>query len=429
MTRRAGAATGTPAAPAGTPTVPDRPARRRLRPRLTLRLRLAVLFGGLLAVVALTLLGTAAVVLDRTIRTIPQFPAGQSLQLRDSAGRLRTVNAADFAQLLRDQARGDLLRAGGTAFAVVVLVGVAAGYVLAGRALQPVSEVTATARRLSTETLDERIALDGPEDELKELADTFDDMLARLDAAFDSQRRFVANASHELRTPLAVIRTEVDVTLADAGATVPDLRAMAEIVRDASVRADRLVDALLVLARSEAQTRVGLELREPVDLAAVAERAVEGVAAVARQRCLALTVATTPAATTGDPELLDRLVGNLVENAVRHNVDGGWVSVRTETQDAEHGDGTAVLEVRNSGPVVRGDAVDELFEPFRRGGRARTASRGAGLGLSIVRAVTAAHGGEVTAHPGAAGGLQVTVRLPAASPAGSPPGDRRLPTG
>jgi signal transduction histidine kinase len=415
MTRRAGGVTAAPVPPAGTAAGPDRPARRRLRPRLTLRLRLAVLFGGLLAVVAITLLGTAAVVLDRTIRTIPQFPAGQTLLLRDSAGRLRAVDSGDFARLLRDQARSDLLRAGGSAFAVVVLVGLGAGYVLAGRALQPVSEVTATARRLSTETLDERIALDGPEDELKELADTFDDMLARLDAAFDSQRRFVANASHELRTPLAVIRTEVDVTLADSGATVTDLRAMAEVVRDASVRADRLVDALLVLARSEAQARVGLELRELVDLAAVAERAVDGVAAVARQHCLAVTVQTGPATTAGDPELVDRLVGNLVENAVRHNVDGGWVSVRTETERPDHGgDGaTVLLEVRNSGPVVQAEAVDELFEPFRRGGRARTASRGAGLGLSIVRAVAAAHGGEVTARPGAAGGLEVTVRLPA----------------
>jgi signal transduction histidine kinase len=418
MTRRVGAATATPPPAAGRlagSTAPPRAAnRRRLRPRLTLRLRLAVLFGGLLAVVALTLLGIAAVVLDRTIRAVPQFPPGQSLQLRDSAGQLRTVDSADFAQLLRDQARGDLFRAGGTAFGVVVLVGLGAGYVLAGRALQPVSEVTATARRLSTETLDERIALDGPEDELKELADTFDDMLARLDAAFDSQRRFVANASHELRTPLAVIRTEVDVTLADAGATMADLRAMAEIVRDASERADRLVDALLVLARSEAQARVGLELREPVDLAVVAQRAVAGVAAVARQRRLAVTVQATPATTAGDPELVDRLVGNLVENAVRHNVDGGWVSVRTEAVGPDQRGGrTAVLEVRNSGPVVRGDAVEELFEPFRRGGRARTASRGAGLGLSIVRAVTAAHGGEVTARACAAGGLEVTVRLPA----------------
>jgi signal transduction histidine kinase len=404
--------TTAPARPGrGAAETPPPPERRWRRPRLTLRLRLTLLFGGLLIVAGLTLLGTAAVVLDRTIRTVPQFPPGQTLSVQDSSGRLRTVDSADFARLLREQARSDLLSAGGAAFGVVVLVGLGAGYVLAGRALQPISDVTATAQRLSTETLNERIALDGPDDELKDLADTFDGMLARLDAAFASQRRFVANASHELRTPLAVIRTEVDVTLADAEASAADLRKMAEVVRDASVRADRLVDALLVLARSEAQARIGLETVEPVDLAAVVHRAVDGVAGVAGRRCLAVTVAAEPARTAGDPDLLDRLVGNLVENAVRHNVDGGWVRVGTRTDG-----GSAVLTVHNSGPVVDAGAVGELFEPFRRGGRARTASRsavrGAGLGLSIVRAVTESHGGEVAAHPGTAGGLEVTVRLP-----------------
>jgi signal transduction histidine kinase len=413
MIRRATGAPsrGAPSAPPAGPAPAGRTP-RRLRPRLTLRLRLTVVFGVLLAVVAATLLGTAAVVLDRTIRMTPQFPAGQTLLLRDSSGELRAVDAGDFARLLRDQARSDLLHAGGVAFVIIVLVGVGAGYVLAGRALHPVSEVTATARRLSTETLDERIALTGPDDELKELADTFDEMLARLDAAFDSQRRFVANASHELRTPLAVIRTEVDVTLADTEASVEDLRKMADVVRDASVRADRLVDALLVLARSEAQARVGLDQREPVDLAVVAGRAVTGVSGAVTRRCLAVTVDIEPATTSGDPELLDRLVGNLVENAVRHNVDGGWLSVHL--RPAAEPD-AVLLEVSNSGPEVKPEAVDELFEPFRRGGRARTAtpSRGAGLGLSIVRAVTAAHGGEVTARPGTSGGLIVTVRLPA----------------
>jgi signal transduction histidine kinase len=380
------------------------------RPRFTLRLRLALLFGGFLAVVALTLLGTAAVVLDRTVRAAPQFPAGQTLVLRDASGRLLAVDAGDLSRALRAQARSDLLRSGSMAFGVVVLAGLAGGWVLAGRALQPVSEVTATARRLSTETLHERIALAGPEDEIKELADTFDAMLARLDAAFDSQRRFVANASHELRTPLAVIRTEVDVTLADPGATMSDLRTMGEVVRDASVRADRLVDALLVLARSEAQARVGLEVQEPVDLADAVRRAVDAVGGEARARCLAVTAQTAPAPTRGDPELLDRLVGNLVENAVRHNVDGGWVAVGTGTEA-----GRAALSVRNSGPVVDPGAVDELFEPFRRGGLARTGSRGAGLGLSIVRAVTAAHAGEVAVRAPDAGGLEVTVWLSSGS--------------
>jgi len=393
------------------PATEPSPARAtRFWPRSTLRLRLTLLYGGLLTVVGLTLLGTAAVVLDRAIQHIPQFPAGQTLVLRDSAGGVVTIGSGDYTRLVRDQARSELLHAGALAFGVVVLVGVAAGFVLAGQALQPVSQLTATARRLSTETLDQRIALEGPSDELKELADTFDDMLARLNAAFDSQRRFVANASHELRTPLAVIRTEVDVTLGDPGARLADLRTMGEVVREASVRADRLVDALLVLARSEAQARVGLEVQEPVDLADAVRRAVDAVGGEARARCLAVTAQTAPAPTRGDPELLDRLVGNLVENAVRHNVDGGWVAVGTGTEA-----GRAVLTVRNSGPVVDPGAVDELFEPFRRGGLARTGSRGAGLGLSIVRAVTAAHAGEVAVRAPDAGGLEVTVGLPSGS--------------
>jgi signal transduction histidine kinase len=395
------------------------PARHRTTPfwpRSTLRLRLTLLYGGLLAVVGLTLLGTAAVVLDRAIEHIPQFPPGQRLVLRDDAGRTVTMESGDYARVVRDQARGELLHAGALAFGVVVLVGAAAGFVLAGQALQPVSQLTATARRLSTETLDQRIGLDGPSDELKELADTFDDMLARLDAAFDSQRRFVANASHELRTPLAVIRTEVDVTLGDPSAGVADLRTMGEVVREASVRADRLVDALLVLARSEAQARVGLEVHEPVDLAVLAVAAVDRADGEARRLCLSVTADTDAAPANGDPELLDRLVGNLVENAVRHNVDGGWVTVGTGTATGvgpHGGRPVATLIVTNSGPVVAAAEVDELFEPFRRGGTARTASRGAGLGLSIVRAVTAAHGGEVTAAHRLEGGLDVTVRLPA----------------
>jgi signal transduction histidine kinase len=377
------------------------------RPALTLRLRLTLLYGGLLAVVAATLLGAAVIVLDRALRSLPQFPPGVRLDFSNGS----SLTAAQFSQLVRDTARGELLRSAGLVFAVTVLVGVAAAYVLAGRALQPVSRVTSTARRLSEETLDERIALDGPPDELKELADTFDAMLARLDAAFDSQRRFVANASHELRTPLAVIRTEVDVTLGDPAATVAELRTMGDVVREASVRADRLVDALLVLARSEGQARTGLEQRETVDLAELVPAAVGAVAAEAAARGIAVTAETAAASADGDPHLLERLVGNLVENAVRHNVDGGWVSVRCGSTPGAG----AWLAVANTGAEVPAGEVEQLFQPFRRGGTARTGSRGAGLGLSIVRAVAVAHGGAVVAAPRSGGGLEVTVRLPAPS--------------
>ena len=373
------------------------------RPALTLRLRLTLLYGGLLAVVAATLLGVALVVLDRAVRSLPRFAPDVRLDVGDG----RSLTSEQFTSLVRDSARGELLRSAGLVFAVIAVVGVVAAYVLAGRALQPVSRVTSTARRLSEETLDQRISLDGPQDELKELADTFDAMLARLDAAFDSQRRFVANASHELRTPLSVIRTEVDVTLGDPGATTAELRTMGEVVREASIRADRLVDALLVLARSDAQSRSGLAQREPVDLATLVPAAVAAVAAEASARGLRVSTEVRTAPVEGDPHLLERLVGNLVENAVRHNVDGGWVEVRTGLASG------AFLSVLNSGPAVPAGDVEELFQPFRRGGTARTGSRGAGLGLSIVRAVAAAHGGAVSAAPRTGGGLEVTVDLPA----------------
>jgi signal transduction histidine kinase len=380
------------------------------RPALSLRLRLTLLYGALLAVVAATLLGVAVVVLDRAVRSLPQFPPGVRLRFGDGS----SLTAEQYSELVRDSARGELLRSAGLVFAVVAVVALVAAYVLAGRALQPVGRVTATARRLSEEDLGDRIALDGPRDEVKELADTFDDMLARLDAAFDSQRRFVANASHELRTPLAVIRTEVDVTLGDPAASVAELRTMGEVVREASVRADRLVDALLVLARSEGRASAHQQ-REPVDLAGLVPAAVAAVAAEAAARGLAVRTGTRPAPVEGDPQLLERLVGNLVENAVRHNVDGGWVTVSTGT------DGGSWLTVGNTGPEVAVADVDDLFQPFRRGGTARTGTRGAGLGLSIVRAVAAAHGGAVSAAARPeGGGLEVTVRLPAPSRAAVP---------
>jgi len=266
--------------------------------------------------------------------------------------------------------------------------------------------MTATARRLSAESLDERLRLPGPRDEVAELADTFDAMLDRLQAAFESQRRFVANASHELRTPLAVIRTEVDVTLADPAADQVELRRMAAVIRDATLRAQQLVDGLLVLARTEGGA---LRAREPADLAGLAGAALRIVAGEARNRGLRVTTRITPALTVGDPALLERVVGNLVENAVRHNHAGGWVEVCTDRTGSH-----ARLRVRSSGDVVAPDAVAALFEPFHRGGVARTSHDGAGLGLSIVRAVVTAHAGTVHAEPVPGGGLAVTVHLPAA---------------
>ncbi|MDQ3758050.1 MAG: ATP-binding protein, partial [Actinomycetota bacterium] len=292
---------------------------------------------------------------------------------------------------LRDEALEQLLTQSLLALGVMSVLAVGLGWLMAGRVLQPLHAITGTARRLSEETLHERINLEGPDDELKELADTFDGMLARLDAAFASQRRFVADASHELRTPLSIIRTEVDVALAEPSPSVAQLRAMGETVRAATERTERLLDSLLVLARSDR----GVEVRDAVDLASAAAGALSGLDVVRRN--------LEPAVVQGDPVLLSRLVGNLVENAVRHG--GGWVEVSTGVEGA-----WAVLRVSNDGPDVPPDVVPTLFEPFHRHGAAeRTGSgRGVGLGLAIVRSVAGAHGGTVEAVPREGGGLTVT---------------------
>ncbi|HEY7174239.1 MAG TPA: HAMP domain-containing sensor histidine kinase [Micromonosporaceae bacterium] len=297
------------------------------------------------------------------------------------------------------------------AVVVITAAGVIAGYVVIARALRPLQSVTATARRLSGETLDQRINYTGADDEVAELAATFDAMLDRLAEAFETQKRFVANASHELRTPLAVMRTEIDVTLSDPDADLAEFRRMGTVVRDASERANSLVEALLVLARSEAQAGRRLVRKAPVDLADGVTAALSAVDREVGRLGLEITKDLRPAPVVGDPSLLERLAGNLIENAVRYNHGQGRVWVRTETDGA-----VARLVVGNTGFEVEPGDVPKLFEAFRRGVRDRTGSgRGAGLGLSIVRAVTDAHGGSVRAEPLADGGLEVIVTMPAAA--------------
>jgi len=289
---------------------------------------------------------------------------------------------------------------------------VAGAYVVAGRALRPLQQVTATAQRLSGETLDERLRYAGPDDELAELAATFDAMLDRIGTAFDTQKRFVANASHELRTPLAVMRTEIDVTLEDPEADLEEYRRMARVVRNASERANALIEALLVLARTEAQANRRLVRKMPTDLMIGVVGALSSTRREAERLGLQTETRLDAAQVVGDPGLLDRLAGNLIENAVRYNHLHGRLWVRTGT------DGTHCwLVVGNTGFEVEAADVARLFEPFRRGGRERTGNRGSGLGLSIVRAVAEAHGGTVVAvarTPEEEGGLEVTVTLPAA---------------
>jgi signal transduction histidine kinase len=277
------------------------------------------------------------------------------------------------------------------------------GWFMSGRVLRPVRVITETARRASEQHLGERLALTGARDELKELADTFDDMLERLDAAFAAQRRFVASASHELRTPLTVMRTAIDVTLAKPSPAARQLTDTAVRVRRSIGRAETMIEALLTLAVSD-QGKLSTEF---TDLATWAEDAIDAAAPEIERLNLKVETKLDPAETTGDPQLLERMICNLVGNAVRHNEPGGWIRLRTGSSET-----AAYFEIANSGPFVPDDAVPSLFEPFRRM-EARTGVRdGVGLGLSIARSAVAAHRGTVTARSQPAGGLDISVVIP-----------------
>ncbi|NLT36334.1 MAG: HAMP domain-containing protein [Gaiellales bacterium] len=306
----------------------------------------------------------------------------------------------------------------GIALGVMALLSLVMGWLLAGRMLRPLQDITSTARRLSASTLKERIAMQGPADELKELSDTFDAMLGRLESAFTAQKEFVANASHELRTPLTIIRTELDVTTSDPAATAEDYKEMASVIRDAVTRSDQLIDRLLFLARVG-----GSSTREEVDLAEMATRVVDGKRGEAVLRHLSVDATLQPASVVGDPVLLERMIANLVENAIRHNLDHGFVRVETGMEKptglrrqhaAGVGTSAAWLRVSNGGSIIPPEDAGRLFERFYRRDRSRSRSTGGfGLGLSIVKAVAEAHEGSVTAVAPPEGGLVVTVRLPA----------------
>ncbi len=285
-----------------------------------------------------------------------------------------------------------------TAFAVLL------GWLIAGRALSPLRAIASAARSVSGETLSRRVGLKGPDDELRELAETFDEMLERLDAAFASQRRFVANASHELRTPLTVLRTEVEVALSDPDASAAELRATAEVVRGEVERFEHLLNSLLALARSEARA---LARESKVDLAAAAGRVAARLGPDAGARDIRLSLDARQVVVHGDADLLEQLLFNLVANAVTYNCGGGFADVVVARRD-----GGAAVRVANSGPRVEAEQVELLTEPFQR--LERRDRRGAGVGLSVVRAVATAHGGRLELTPRADGGLVADVWLPGA---------------
>jgi signal transduction histidine kinase len=371
---------------------------------------MALLYGGLVLLVGVSLLFTSIILLNRSISQLPLYKNASEgrLTITDQRGRqVFSGDPANLVQAAQTKAVSYLLNTGLIYFGIIVVIGTTGGYLLAKQALRPIARLTQTAKQLSTETLDQRINLGGPDDELRELADTFDEMLGRLDAAFDSQRLFVANASHELRTPLAVILTELEVTMADPDADAAELRRMGEVVEQATDRAQRLVASLLTLARLQAVGRGELEVNEPVDLAKLVPNALDAIEPEAIDKQISIETEVEHASTVGDPRLLERLIGNLVENGVRHNVPGGWLRVTTGETDER-----VWLHVSNGGPVIASSEVDSLFEPFRRGGKLRTATRGAGLGLAIVRLIVDAHHGKLQAAAPPFGGLAIRIELP-----------------
>ncbi|KUM98341.1 histidine kinase [Streptomyces yokosukanensis] len=409
-------------APAQAPPRPTWDPRRPQPPfpwlRPTIRIRLTLLYGGMFLIAGILLLSIIYLLAAQAISTgnQPLFKIVSGTSIRVSSDNCPAINTtslplSDFNDAIahcvdgqRQTALDDLLSRSLLALLGLAVIAFAFGYAMAGRVLSPLGRITRTARQVAGSDLSRRIELDGPDDELKELADTFDDMLERLQRAFTAQQRFVGNASHELRTPLAINRTLLEVHLSDPSAPV-ELQQLGKTLLATNERSEQLVEGLLLLARSDNQ----IVERKPVDLAEVATQAVDQVHAEAEAKGVKIRGERKPAVVQGNGVLLERIALNLVQNAVRYNIsEAGWVEVNTEVQH-----GHAVLTVTNTGPVVPAYEIDNLFEPFRRLRTERTGSdKGVGLGLSIARSVARAHGGHIVAEPREGGGLVMRVTLP-----------------
>ena len=413
--------------------------------RRTIRLRLTLIYGGLFLICGAALLAITYLLVDnvtagyfsstgRDGHTVAGFvgttpsaakhgsPAQgleisgngpKSTALKFTPAQARAVTRLADSQ--HDSEMRQLLTESGIALAIMAAISVGLGWLVAGRVLRPLRTITAAARDISATSLHRRLALTGPDDELKELGDTFDGLLARLEASFAAQRQFVANASHELRTPLALQRTLVQVALADPDADAESLRAAHQRVLASGAHQERILEALLTLSRGQA----GLDKCEPFDLATLAGHVLGSRQPDAQDRQLAIHSALAPALASGDPRLAERLIANLTDNALRHNVPGGYIEIVTGTKNS-----CAVLSVINTGPVIPAAAVDRLLQPFQRLGTERTShSDGLGLGLSIVQAIAQAHGAALTIRPQPGGGLQAEVSFPQPGTAsGSHPG-------
>ena len=289
----------------------------------------------------------------------------------------------------------------------MAVISAALGCVIAGRVLRPLRTITATTQQISEVNLHQRLAIQGPHDELRSLADTIGGLLERLQGAFDTQRRFVANASHELRTPLTAARALLEMTTSDPHATVETFRTTCQQVLEENEQQEQLIDALLALAQGQR----GLDHREPIDLATVTAAVLKAHEPDAAARGLQVDVSLKPSTLSGDQRLIERLISNLVENAIRHNTPNGHVRLTVETRA-----GKATITVANTGPLVPADEIERLLQPFQRLTPDRVGHQhGLGLGLSIVAAVTAAHDAAIDVHPGEHGGLKIEVRFPPAA--------------
>jgi signal transduction histidine kinase len=438
---------GVPAMPVPPmPPLHPRAGGRRLHwPRRTVRLRLTLLYGGVFLLCGVALLAVTYFLTEHDVLANPVVMSARHVQGSASSGTAspgtgvlspgglsqlpaagtqatqfcarQTAGSASATQVnchyltvalaqQRSNELNQLLAGCGVALGIMAMASIGLGWLMAGRVLRPLRTITATAQHVSASNLNQRLPLAGPDDELRELGQTFNGLLARLEGSFGAQRQFVANASHELRTPLARQRTLVEVALADPQRSVESLQAACERVLAAGEQQERLIEAMLTLARSQR----GLDQREPLDLRATVAEVVGAHEPEAQRRELRLNTVLNPAATSGDPGLVERLAVNLVSNALRHNEGGGWLEVLTGVHA-----GRSVLSVVNSGPKLEQSEVGRLFEPFQRLGPERAGSReGHGLGLSIVVAIAAAHNAELTARALPEGGLAVDVWFPPA---------------
>jgi signal transduction histidine kinase len=391
---------------------------------MTIRLRLTLIYGGLFLLSAAALLtityvlvhhqytgsffisssrkGLVSVADQKALLGVTpspkQFPFPIGPKTLVTNGKL----AVAAAQGQSDAALHKLFVDSAFALAVMTVISLWLGWVIAGRALRPLRTITETAREISASSLHRRLDLAGPDDELRQLGNTVDGLLARLETSFEAQRQFVANASHELRTPLTLERTLLELALSDPNASIGSYRHTCEQLLAVGEQQERLIEALLTLSRSQR----GLDTHQPVDLAAIASAA----AAAVDHDGLAFDTAIEPARTTGNPRLVERLVANLVGNAIQHNVEHGTVALTTETRD-----GRAILSIANSGPTIPPAELDRLYQPFQKLEGGRTNSHGLGLGLSIVRAIADAHDAIITTDAPADGGLRVQVSFPAAT--------------